>query len=105
MNITPLGKIAPTAAGTPVQVTADNTIRTFKIYMAQIAGTTGKVYVGRQGLVKGTLAGVIKEFAIPAAGLLDVFVIESESGEQLVPADYWVDADVNNEGVLVSYQQ
>jgi hypothetical protein len=106
MLITSLGKIAPVTAGTPVQVTADSTIKAYKIIVAQLPTSTGKVYLGRAGLVKGTYAGCIKVFQVPGStGLLDTFEISGESGEQLTPADYWVDADTSSEGLLVSYQQ
>jgi hypothetical protein len=109
MTITPLGKIAPAAAGTPkpISVAAPSLAgRAHRIFFAQLPGQTGAVYIGRLGMVKGTLAGVIRVFAIPTAtGLLDHFAITCESGEQIEPSEYCVDADVNNEGALVSIWQ
>lgn len=98
-----LGKIAPTAGGTPVRCTTDETIRASEIIVSQIAGTTGKTCFGRQGLNRTTLAGVIKQFIAPgASGFLDTLEVEAD-GNGLRLSDYWVDADNNNEGVLIAY--
>ena len=104
MIVKSLGKIAPSSAGTPVQCTADRTIVASKIYVAQIPGTTGLTYFGRSNLVKATLVGCIKAFLAPgASGFTDTLTIESPGGDALYPADYWVDAATNSEGLLIAY--
>lgn len=104
MIIKSLGKIAPSAAGTPVQCTADRTIVAQKIFVAQIPGTSGITYFGRSTLVKATLVGCIKAFLAPgASGFTDTLEIDVDGGNALYPADYWVDAANNNEGLIISY--
>ena len=104
MIVKSLGKIAPSAAGTPVQCTADRTIVAQKIYVSQVPGTTGITYFGRSNLVKATLVGCVKAFLPPgASGFIDLFEIDADGGNPLYPADYWVDAATNSEGLIVAY--
>ena len=105
MEIYSLGKIAPTTPGTPVQLTTDDTIKAQAVFASQIGGTTGRVLLGRTGLNKATLAGCIKPFLPPSAsGWLDSFAIEAESNSNCIQlSKYVVDADVANEGLVISY--
>src|SRR4051812_46392317 len=105
MQCVSLGKVPVPTAGTPVALSATQ-VRCSKILISQIAGMTGKTYFGVSGLVKATFVGVIKQFAIPvvAAGFLENIMIEdSDGGDGLNLNDYYVDADVSNEGLLVTY--
>ncbi len=103
MTITPLGKIAVTTAGTPVRVTATAT-PCHAIIVSQIAASTGATHFGDSTLVASTLVGVIKTFLKPATGfgVADQMIITSPGGNLLNAADYYVDAAVNGEGLLVS---
>ncbi len=106
MTAVSLGKVAPATAGTPKQITTDTTIKANRIVFAQIPATTGKAFVGVSGLNRSTLAGALRAFLPPgASGFTDDFEVEAESGNALTVADYYVDADNNNEGVIVSYYQ
>jgi len=98
------GKIAVPTPGTPVRVTSDTSIRAHRIRFAVVIGETGRVFLGVEGLNKTTLSGVLFEFWPTSAGggIADELVIESASGE-LRPSDYYVDANVSGEGLLVGY--
>ena len=102
-----LGKVSAPAAGVPVQLTADNTIRANKIVFVTIPGLSGNIYVGGANLNTSTLAGVLIKFNPPSAvGLSDSFTIESETAtNSLVVSDYWLAASVAGEGALVTYFQ
>ena len=104
MIVKSLGKIAPATAGTPVQCTTDRTIAAKVIFVSQVPATTGATYFGRSGMVKSTLVGVIKAFLPPgASGFTDTLQIESDGGNPLSLADYWVDAANNSEGLIIAY--
>jgi hypothetical protein len=99
------GKIAVATPGTPVPVTTDANLRAAKLRFAVAIGETGRVFLGVAGMNKATGAGVIKEFWPTGAGggIADEIVLESPSGDLLRPADYYVDANVAGEGLIVSY--
>jgi hypothetical protein len=98
------GKIPVPTPGTPVRVTTDTTLRVSRMRFAVAIGETGRVFLGVQGLTKGTGAGVLKEFWPTGAGggVADELVIESAVGE-LRPSDYYVDANAAGEGLIVAY--
>jgi hypothetical protein len=106
MTVLPLGKIAVTTAGTPVPVTATKTLCN-QIVVSVLAANTGKTYFGTAALVKSTFVGVVVQFLIPpATGAAATFILRpEEGGNQLNAADFWVDADVNGEGLLVTAVQ
>lgn len=105
MEVYSLGKIAPTTPGTPVQLTTDDTIKAQAVFASQIGGTTGRVLLGRVGLNKTTLAGCIKPFLPPSAsGFLDSFEVAADDRSNCIQlSKYVVDADVANEGLVISY--
>jgi hypothetical protein len=98
------GKIAVPTPGTPVRVTSDTSIRAHRIRFAVVIGETGRVFLGVQGMSKASGTGVLFEFWPTSAGggVADNLMIESVDGE-LRPSDYYVDANVSGEGLLVSY--
>lgn len=108
------GKITVTVAGTPVNVydavkaanPADPALR-FKAFHAvlfqALKTNTGAVFIGRDGMVKGTGVGVSAALAIPTANAIPSYGIAN----QLEPAGVdltalYLDADVSGEGVLVT---
>jgi hypothetical protein len=107
MTVTSLGRKNVTAAGTPVPLTTDRGIRVAWIHAQVIAGLTGKMYLGTAGLNTSTMAGAIKEFYPNAAGgISDQHTIGSgEDNNVYTLADFWIDAAVTGEGLIVSYGQ
>jgi hypothetical protein len=97
------GKIAVAAPGTPVRLTSDETLRAVRLRFATLIGETGRVFLGVAGMNKSTGAGVIKEFwpTGVGGGVADDLVLESPNG--LRPGDYWIDANVAGEGLIVAY--
>ena len=97
------GKIAVPVPGTPVPITTDTDLRVAKLRFAVVIGETGRVFLGVAEMNKATGGGVLKEFWPTGAGggIADELVLESVNG--LRPADYYVDANVAGEGLVVAY--
>jgi hypothetical protein len=102
-----LGKITAPAAGAPVQLISDRSIRACRILIVTIPGLVGNIYAGGANLDTATLAGTLIKFNPPSAvGQPDHFAIDSPNGSNsLVVADYWLAASVAGEGALVTYFQ
>lgn len=96
------GKVTVPVAGTPVQLAAIAApVRSIRF--SAIAGNTGRVYLGCSGLTASTGAGVIKEFAPnPTGGVDDSFTLPVLERETYNPTDFWIDAAVSGEGLVVS---
>jgi hypothetical protein len=88
-----------------VPITTDTNLRAAKLRFAVVIGGTGRVFLGVAGMNKATGSGVIKEFWLTGAGggIADELVLESQNGHLLRPADYYVDANVASEGLIVAY--
>jgi len=105
----PLGLIRVPTPGTPVPVTTDTTLFASQILFRTVPGATKPTYVGVAGMNKSAagMVGVIAALAEPTAGgAQDGQAIPSSPyqwGNSLRLADYYVDADQANEGVLVTY--
>jgi hypothetical protein len=103
-----LGKIEVATPGTPVPITTDTTLRATIIRFSVFIGGTGKVYLGVQGMNKATGAGVIKEFwpTTVSGAIADELILEAPAMGSygfFRLSDFYVDADIANEGLLVSY--
>lgn len=109
MQSIPLGFIQVPTPGTPVPLTLDRTIMAAQILVRTMPGLTGKTYFGIAGMNKNSAGktGVIRVLAEPGSS-------SPQDGEAIPPgsfsagnplrvADYFVDADVVNEGVMVTY--
>jgi hypothetical protein len=105
MIINSLGKVSVAVPGTPVPLTVNPAITASKIFIQAIPGLTGKTYFGSKSLVKSTLAGVARVLAPnPASGFSENFFLESQDGDNSIQlSEYAIDADVANEGMLVTY--
>ncbi len=106
MQARSFGRIAVPTPGTPVRLTADTNLRVARLRFAVVIGETGRVFVGVAGMNKATGVGVIKEFWLTGAGggIADDFSIETPDGQHfVVSADYYVDANTANEGLIVAY--
>lgn len=102
-----LGKIAVETAGVPASITTDPSVRACQILFVTIPDLTGNIYVGGDGMRQDTLAGVMMKFNAPAAtGTPDHFCVVSQDGTNALRlSDYFVDASVSGEGLLVTYFQ
>jgi hypothetical protein len=105
MNVTTLGRVNVATPGTPVPLTTDATLRACKIFFQVIPGLTGKGYIGRSGLNRTTLSGVVRVlWPNTSGGLSDSFFLElGQDSDVLNLASYYIDMDVAAEGLLVSY--
>lgn len=106
MQARSFGKIAVSTPGTPVRLTTDTTLRVARLRFATVIGETGRVFLGVAGMTKANGTGVIKEFWPTGAGggVADQIEIEAiENRHLLIPADYYIDANTANEGLIASY--
>ncbi len=105
MNANPLGRINVATPGTLVPLSANSTLRASKIFFQVIPGLTGKGYIGKSGMVRATLANVIRVlWPNTAGGFSDSFFLESnQDADSLNLSEYYVDMDVAGEGLLVTY--
>ena len=105
MTANPLGRINVTTPGTPVPLSANPTARASKIFFQVIPGLTGKGYIGKSGMVRATLANVVRVlWPNTSGGFSDSFYIESQADSDVLNlAEYFVDMDVAGEGLLVTY--
>ena len=92
-------------------MTGDESLRALQIIVKTVPGFTGKTYLGVAGMNKNSpeKAGVLRVLAEPSAfGPQDGEAIPPSPGaygNTVAVADFWIDADVANEGVIVSYVQ
>ena len=107
MNVTALGRVNVATPGTPVPLSTDPTVRAAKILIQVIPGLTGKGYIGKSGMVRATLANVVRVLWPNASGgISDAFFIESQDDADVLNLSaYYIDMDVAGEGLLVSYWQ
>jgi hypothetical protein len=105
MTVTALGRVNVTTPGTLVPLSTDPTKFASKIFVQVVPGLTGKGYLGTAGMVRSTLAGVVRVlWPNTNGGFSENFLIESSDGcNTLNLSQYFVDMDVANEGLLVSY--
>jgi hypothetical protein len=108
MQTISLGLVRVPTPGTPVRVSSDESLRVTMMVVRTVPGFTGKTYVGLQGLQKDSWSktGVVRILSEPPAfGPQDGEVLpagQSGCGNVLRPADFWIDADVANEGVTIT---
>ena len=108
MQAIPLGLVRVTTPGTPVQITTDASLQVMQMVVRTVPGFTGKTYLGRSGMDKSSAnkTGVIRILSEPPAfGPQDGEVLPAATGGHgnwIRVADYWVDADVAGEGVMVT---
>jgi hypothetical protein len=105
MTANPLGKVTVATPGTLVQLSTNNNLRASKIYFQVIPGLTGKGYIGKSGMVRSTLANVIRVlWPNSGGGISDSFFLESQGDADLLNlSEYYIDMDVAGEGLLVTY--
>ena len=105
MTVTTLGRVNVATPGTAVPLSTDPTKRASKIFAQVIPGLTGKGYLGKSGMNRATLAGVMRVlWPNSGGGFSESFTVESSNGaNSLVLSEYFVDMDVAGEGLLVTY--
>lgn len=105
MTVTALGRVNVATPGTPVPLSVDPTARASKIYFQVIPGLTGKGYIGKNGMVRTTLANVVRIlWPNSTGGISDSFFLESNADSDVLNlSDYYIDMDVAGEGLLISY--
>ena len=105
MNINSLGRVNVPVPGTPVRLTTNTAITAAKLFVQAVPGLTGETYFGVTAMTKATLAGVTRVLAPnPASGFSENFFLESQDGDNSIQlSEYAIDADVANEGMLVTY--
>jgi len=108
MALVSLGKITVAAAGTPVQFTPTKNTNANCVYIQYpFTGNSGpQVYIGALGLVKATLVGVWRVLVKQAAATAAFDQFNPQSNVSAAPFDlstFYVDADLTNDFILVSY--
>ena len=99
MTLTSLGKVIVPTPGTPVPLSNSGTVHVARIILQTSPANTGKTYFGQSSMVKATLAGVSR-----VLDTTDKYEISTEDGTDGISlAQVAIDADVANEGLLVSY--
>ncbi len=106
MRAKSFGKIAVSTPGTLGRLTTDTALRVARLRFAVVIGENGRVFVGVAGMNKANGTGVIKEFWPTGAGggvadQIDIAAVDNR--HLLVPADYYIDANAANEGLIASY--
>jgi hypothetical protein len=101
-----LGRVSVTTPGTAVPLATVSTPCN-RIRVSAIAGLTGKMYFGTTTVNHSTMVGVIKELWPNSAGGVDdsYEVWTADGNNELNLKDYWIDAVVAGEGLIVSYWQ
>jgi len=105
MTANPLGRVNVATPGTLAPLSTDPTKRASKIFFQVIPGLTGKGYIGKSGMVRATLANVIRVlWPNSAGGFSDSFYIESQQDADVLNlSEYYIDMDVAGEGLLITY--
>src|SRR5579863_8638362 len=99
MQAVTLGLVPVPTPGTPVGISATRVLCNRIRFETTTAGA-GKVYLGLAGLVKASLAGVIKQFIPAGSGVPDSFDLFAPDGaDELDLSQYFVDAANAGEGL------
>ena len=101
-----LGRVLVPTGGVPVALPIPPaidppTVHAFVIEV--LPSNTGKIYVGLVGLNRSTLAECLIVLPVPTANLLPTFSVSVAIGANPLRLDtIYLDADTNNDGVLIS---
>jgi hypothetical protein len=96
-----LGKIAPAAAGTPQQISTSD-IPAHSIRFQIDPAAAGNVFIcDRSNAVKATRVGVLA--VLVPNKVYEVEFADESSPNNFALKGFWVDADTNDEGAIVSY--
>lgn len=109
-----LGYVSVAAAGTPVRATNNETdpaarIGAQAVLFQALPANAGPIYIGLAGMDKTTGVGVLAILpgpTDPATGPFPSFSpAQPLSAAAFNMADFYVDADNNDDGVVISYTQ
>ena len=110
MAIRSLGRVTVTTSGTPVRATLNETVPTARypvhamLFQRDDSSESGNVYIGTSvDMNIVTMVGVIAVLAVPTANILASFsatITLAAAGLNL--QNYFIDADNNGEGCIVS---
>lgn len=107
--IAPAGPITVPTPGTPVWAAslwpnaADRPQVCHGLMFQALPGNTGLVYVGVQGMDKSTYVGVLAFVAIPTVNHIPAFSTAiTLAPNALALNSFWIDADVADDGVIIS---
>src|SRR5258706_4696301 len=89
-------------AGTPVQVTTDNSIVCMSLLIRAMASNVGPtIYVGRSPNFNAASGA---DLIVDINGADQSFLIQaSDNANRIVPAQYWVDAATSGDKLLITY--
>ena len=102
MTANPLGRVNVATPGTLVPLSTNTSLRASKIYFQVIPGLTGKGYIGKSGLVRATLANMIRVLwpnSKQAAFRTHFFSNRGDDSDVLNLSEYYIDMDVAGEGL------
>lgn len=108
MALHSLGRITVPTPGTAVQCTINQSspqarIPCHAIMLQALPGNIGKVYIGLVGLNRNTGAQQLAYLAIPTSNTIPAYSATiSYAPGGLNIADFYIDADIANDGVLVT---
>lgn len=109
MSVLSLGRITVASAGTPVQATANQASPASRLgahsilFQRNITTETGRIYIQMGEFPVGTFVNTVGVLAPPSANTLAGFsitIVQAASGFNA--ADFWVDAENNGEGCIIS---
>src|SRR5712692_7770824 len=90
------------SAGTPVQLTTDNSIACVSLLIKALASNAGPtVYVGRAANFNATSGA---DLIVDMNGVDQSFLVQaSDNTNRIVPSQYWVGAANSGDKLLVTY--
>jgi hypothetical protein len=106
-----LGKVTVTTPGTLVRATLNRSdpakaLPCHGILFEALPTNVGRVYVGRSGLNRTTLAGVFAMLPVPTTNVLPTFSTAlTLAPNGLAAHDFYIDADNAGDGVLICFLQ
>ena len=94
--------ISVPSAGTPVQLTTDNSIACVSLLIKALASNAGPtVYVGRSANFNATTGA---DLIVDINGVGQSFLVQaSDSTNRIIPSEYWVGAANSGDKLLVTY--
>lgn len=110
MSLHSLGAVTA-SSGTPTRITSNQAdpsarIATHSLLIEALPTNTGKVWIGLSTMDKAssTKPGILAVLAIPTANVIPGFSATiSYAPGGFNAADYYIDPDVNGDGVVISY--